>query len=190
MPPHLSERERQLVELAAQGFTDKEICSRLDLSAGTVGTYWSRCREKLGVPTRAACVAQFLSLQAPSASDRRWEALLGLVSDAVLVVSADGRVVAANHVAATLASVSPAELIGLEVPQSGVDLIGDRGQRIGATECPIQQCFRDGIPVIRKEYNLRGADGRVRSAQVSVKPLLEAPEAAIEEVLLVVGAAR
>ncbi len=64
----LSERERQLVELAAQGLTDKEMVDRLGLRHATVHTYWRRVFKKLAVRNRAAAVAR---TRLPSVSPKK-----------------------------------------------------------------------------------------------------------------------
>ncbi len=52
----LSEREQQVLELLAQGFTNQQIGERLHLSPKTIGTYRYRISEKLGLETRADIV--------------------------------------------------------------------------------------------------------------------------------------
>lgn len=52
----LSEREEEVLKLAARGFTNKEAAARLDLSIKTVETYKARAGEKLGLRTRADIV--------------------------------------------------------------------------------------------------------------------------------------
>ena len=52
----LSEREEAVIRLVAQGFTNREIAQRLDLSVKTVETYRARAMEKLGLSTRADLV--------------------------------------------------------------------------------------------------------------------------------------
>jgi two-component system response regulator NreC len=52
----LSEREHQVLEMLAQGFTNSEIGTRLQLSPRTIGTYRGRINEKLGLRTRADIV--------------------------------------------------------------------------------------------------------------------------------------
>lgn len=58
--PGLSTREREVAMLAAQGLTDKEIASRLELSPGTLRTYWERARHKLDARSRAHVIAKLL----------------------------------------------------------------------------------------------------------------------------------
>jgi DNA-binding NarL/FixJ family response regulator len=52
----LSDREEQVARLLAQGFTNKEIAARIEVSVKTVETYKSRALEKIGVTTRAQLV--------------------------------------------------------------------------------------------------------------------------------------
>jgi two-component system response regulator NreC len=52
----LSGRERQVLEMLAQGLTNSEIGKRLHLSPRTIGTYRGRLNEKLGLRTRADIV--------------------------------------------------------------------------------------------------------------------------------------
>jgi DNA-binding CsgD family transcriptional regulator len=47
-------REREVAELAAAGYTDREIADRLHLSARTVESHLYRAYRKLGVGSRAA----------------------------------------------------------------------------------------------------------------------------------------
>lgn len=52
----LSQREREVLRLIAQGFTNQEIAGRLFISIKTVETYKARLMEKLSVSTRAELV--------------------------------------------------------------------------------------------------------------------------------------
>jgi two-component system nitrate/nitrite response regulator NarL len=56
--PILSDRERQTLNLIAQGLTAPDIGRRLHLSTGTVKTHLTHLYEKLGVSERAAAVAE------------------------------------------------------------------------------------------------------------------------------------
>ncbi len=55
--PQLSERQRQIVELLAQGMTTKEICRELNISPNTVKTHVASIFRALGVRNRAQVVA-------------------------------------------------------------------------------------------------------------------------------------
>jgi DNA-binding NarL/FixJ family response regulator len=52
----LSEREIEVVQRIAQGYTNKEVAAQLNLSVKTVETYRARAMEKLGLENRAALV--------------------------------------------------------------------------------------------------------------------------------------
>lgn len=52
----LSQREDEVLRLTAQGYSNKEIAVRLDVSNKTVETYKARAAEKLGLRTRADIV--------------------------------------------------------------------------------------------------------------------------------------
>lgn len=54
--PALTDRETEVLKLAALGFTNKEIASRLDVGVKSVETYKARGIEKLGLKTRAELV--------------------------------------------------------------------------------------------------------------------------------------
>lgn len=52
----LSDRETEVLRLTAQGFSNKDIAGRLDVSLKTVETYKARASEKLGLRTRTDIV--------------------------------------------------------------------------------------------------------------------------------------
>ena len=54
----LTASERSVVELAAEGFSNKEIAGRLVLSVHTVETHLSRAYAKLGVRSRSQLAAR------------------------------------------------------------------------------------------------------------------------------------
>jgi DNA-binding NarL/FixJ family response regulator len=54
--PSLTEREAAVLKMAALGFTNKEIASRLDIGVKSVETYKARGLDKLGLKTRAELV--------------------------------------------------------------------------------------------------------------------------------------
>jgi len=53
----LSEREREVVRLIANGFTNPEIAEQLNVAERTVKTYRARAIEKLGFSSRAEITA-------------------------------------------------------------------------------------------------------------------------------------
>jgi two-component system nitrate/nitrite response regulator NarL len=59
---HLTPREVEILQLAADGSAGKEIAARLVVSPATVKTHFSNIYEKLGVSDRAAAVATAMRL--------------------------------------------------------------------------------------------------------------------------------
>jgi DNA-binding CsgD family transcriptional regulator len=66
----LSQRERQVFKMLAQGFANRDIGDRLQLSPKTIATYRARLTDKLGVRTRANLVDVALRLGILSADMR------------------------------------------------------------------------------------------------------------------------
>jgi DNA-binding CsgD family transcriptional regulator len=60
-PKALTEREREVLKLVAQGLTDAEIGAFLVLSPHTVHRHVANARIKLGVRSRAAAAASIIS---------------------------------------------------------------------------------------------------------------------------------
>ncbi len=56
--PLLTDREREMIRLTAEGMTAAQIGKRVSLSPATVKTHLQRAYEKLGVGDRAAAVAE------------------------------------------------------------------------------------------------------------------------------------
>ena len=63
----LSPREEEIVDLAIQGLTNEAIATQLELSVGTVNTYWLRIRMKVGGLGRTDTVAKIISERADRA---------------------------------------------------------------------------------------------------------------------------
>lgn len=51
-------REGQVILLASEGMTDKQIATELGISVDTVGTYWKRILKRMGAASRTAAVAR------------------------------------------------------------------------------------------------------------------------------------
>ena len=61
--PALSKRERELIDLVAEGLTDQEIANKLFISVRTVGTHLDRIKAKTGVRRRAELTRLAIRLQ-------------------------------------------------------------------------------------------------------------------------------
>lgn len=67
MAQNLSDREKQVLNLAAQGHTDEGIAHSLEISISTVRGYWLRVKSKIGGASRAEFVGKWVSLQSQAA---------------------------------------------------------------------------------------------------------------------------
>jgi DNA-binding NarL/FixJ family response regulator len=54
----ITARQREILQLVAQGFSNRQISRRLDLSEGTVRTHLENSFARLGVNSRTAAVAR------------------------------------------------------------------------------------------------------------------------------------
>jgi two-component system, NarL family, response regulator NreC len=78
----LSQREREVLELVAHGYTNREVADRLTVSIKSVETYRARVLEKLGLKTRAELTrfALDMGLVRPAASVSASETAADLAS--------------------------------------------------------------------------------------------------------------
>lgn len=140
----LSQRERQIMLLAAKGLTDAGIAQKLGISAATVGTYWGRIRTKLGHHSRTELVANYmrekasvtldemrkqnealqaeLELKSKTADQARGKAellrrVLSAAPDAILLVNEEGVIEYANEEAERLFGYGSHELANGTVAQ-------------------------------------------------------------------------
>jgi PAS domain S-box-containing protein len=81
----LSGRENQVVLLAADGLTDKEVAKHLDLQLATIRTYWERIREKLGTSNKSQSISKLLAqlYREKARSEREYEHIMKLVVETV-----------------------------------------------------------------------------------------------------------
>ncbi len=135
--PKFSPRERQLLDYAAQGFTDTAIAQKLGISEATVGTYWGRVRIKLGPYSRTELVAIVMRAereealealrqenvqlmrqvqeQGASGEGSVYESILENAPDAMILVAESGLIEYANRAANELFGYEPGELIGADL---------------------------------------------------------------------------
>jgi PAS domain S-box-containing protein len=145
----LSDRERQLLVMASEGFTDNAIAHKLGISLATVGTYWGRIRIKFGPLNRTELVAVFLKEQAGFAlsaireenqtllrelDDRAKTELMLLTTlelfrgimetapDGIILVDENGTIQLANEQAEEIFGYGKNEMLGIKVDE----LVPDR----------------------------------------------------------------
>lgn len=190
-PRRLSAREAEVIRLAACGLTAKEIAQRLDLSRGTIGTYWGRCRAKLQVPTRAACVAAYLSsanaakILETEMGLARWRTLLHNVSDGVLLISSRRVVLELNMAAAQMLGVSRDYAVGKPIRDLGVTLVDDEGRPLAESDYPAVRCLQRSDTLQGERFVLQLPVGRPRKILVSAEPVRHPSGAAPNEALVV-----
>lgn len=109
----LSPRETQVVTLAAEGLTDKEIARELGIGLGTVGTLWSRIRGKLGQHNRTELVVRWMSCDAHGGlSETAMRACIEAAPVGLLVLDDEDRVLCANLESQCLLGAQMVTLIG------------------------------------------------------------------------------
>ena len=131
----LSAQEVKVIELAADGNTDKGIANELGISPTTVITYWSRIRAKLGHHPRPELVAKYVELQAfatvqtlrreverreeelnkLSAHMEAWQQFIEFAPEAILLVDVEGAIVYGNNEAAELLKCAVTDFPGTRV---------------------------------------------------------------------------
>jgi DNA-binding CsgD family transcriptional regulator len=150
-PPKIgTPREREILECAAQGLTDKEIAARLGISRETVATYWKRIRLRLDGASRTEAVARALTIEKEREVEtlvnqnlvleeevsarreaerqlqivlKRLRSLVYCVSNGILLEDHQRKVIQANPAFCTLLGVpiGPEELIGCDCTEAALD---------------------------------------------------------------------
>lgn len=64
----MSGREREVLLLAASGYTNRGIGKALGIQMGTVSTYWRRIYQRTGAPDRSSCCSKLLQFAASGVS--------------------------------------------------------------------------------------------------------------------------
>jgi PAS domain S-box-containing protein len=100
----LTKRENDILQLAIEGKTDKEIASSLLIGTETVKSLWERLRAKLGAKNRSHAIAILFTRAQVALTDglQRATTLLDSELFAVVLVDFEGRVLDANGTLLTL----------------------------------------------------------------------------------------
>lgn len=139
----LSDREKQIVDLASEGHTDTSIAHELGISEATVSTYWSRVRMKIGPYSRPELVARIIRSNCSQivkelrdqnkqligqiekdtgiewGEDERnfYRELLEQAPDAILVVNDRGEIESSNQEAARLFGFDQEKMSGMPLQE-------------------------------------------------------------------------
>lgn len=150
-------RGLQIVRLAAEGKTDKEIALLLGLSTSTIKTYWTRVRTQFNAASRGETIAKMFR----EVADRH-VMLLETMPDGMVIIQDD---------AITFANTSIAKLMRYDSPQ---DLVGLTGHDIlEPTEVADARRARNELlpgEVVRRELRYRRRDGTSFRAEASATP--------------------
>lgn len=106
----LSKRQREIVELVAQGLTDKEVALKLGLAEGTLRTYWDRLRRRYDARSRSEVIAKAIARPEDEAIGKHILYKLPLF---VWTATPDGYVDFCNEWFETEAGLKPAESLGV-----------------------------------------------------------------------------
>ena len=110
----LSPRQLQILRLAAEGLTDRQIALRTGLSEGTVRTYWERIRTRLDAKSRSEAIARTLTQAYEGAMGEleALRALVGALPGFVWTARPDGAVEFCNDWFARFSGRTVAECLG------------------------------------------------------------------------------
>ena len=146
----LSHREGEILRLASEGFTDKEIAGHLGVQISTVRTYWDRLKAKLSATNRTEAVARSLKL-APG--EPVLSHIAGAIPHLLLVTDPNGKVEFANERALEYFGLNRVEGVAWS------DLVHpDDGELLG---------LKEGIAIVR----CRRRDGEYRRHVATQSPL-------------------
>ncbi len=107
----LSEREKEVLFLAGDGLTDKEIALRLDIGQKTVRTYWDRMRAKLGAASRTEVLAKAVqtALDAVAESEKRLRVFVDNMPVMFTAFDEDHKIILVNKECERLSGYSAAQ---------------------------------------------------------------------------------
>lgn len=141
-------REQQIIALASQGKTDKEIGVVLGIKQSSVATYWVRVRNRYGAASRSEAIASVLNEAA-----RNLRLVIDLNPDPI-VVSSVGMIIYGNPAAAQMLGCADAsELIGYKT----LDLVDEVDHpRVIERAKNVASGQRNGVAI----FHATGLDGR------------------------------
>jgi PAS domain S-box-containing protein len=164
---NLSDREREILLLAAEGLTDKEISRDLGITESTISTHWVRMREKTKCANRAQLIAQaVVSIYRSTAAELQrtselYRILIDTLSDfAVFITDPERRVISWHPGVERIIGYTEQEWIG----RSGDDLFtqedGEKGEPVKEAETALREGrAQDERWHVRKDGSLFWASG-------------------------------
>lgn len=172
----LSKREAEVLGLAMEGLTDRQIALRLEIQTSTVNSYWVRIRGKLGFLSRTELVSHVLRQQARQEAkdveearrispEKRREQLIGPILEAVphALVAVDGnlKIILTNARAIRLFGYSETEMAQKTLAEL---LASDQGDPIAESICD----STEAIPANGRSFRARRIDGTLIRGLIDV----------------------
>lgn len=106
----LSERERDVIRLSAEGLTDAEVGDKLGIAAETVRSHWKRIRKRTGGLARPQIVGLFTQVER-----NPYRELFDNLPCGAMLVSSRGRILDANRGMADMLLTSRSGLVGRSI---------------------------------------------------------------------------
>ncbi len=173
-----SPREREVLLLAAEGRSDKEIAERLGVRRGTVVTYWTRLRERNGAVNRTQAVAlEMARIYREAEAERErtagiFRAMVESLEDfAVFLLDGDRTIASWNPGVGKILGYDEAAWIGL----SGDVIFTPEDRDAGAPDLEMATAKREGR-ALDDRWHLRQDGSRFWASGVMIEVRNEAHE--------------
>ena len=111
-----------------------------------------------------------------------WQTIVDALQEGVVVLEADGHILACNQAAATILGRSPRRLIGRTPQELEMGALDEQGSPLAPEAYPSAQAKRSGSPVRERVMGVHQPDGELRWLSVSATPM--GPEAKPATVVL------
>ena len=169
--PPAKSRQDQILLLAAEGMTDKEIAAKLSLSPETVGTYWRRILSKYSAASRTEVVAKVVRLQAEASINEISEVneCLREVTDHLLL-ELSGRQSSISGDSAGLASIAIEALSSYVLILDGEGFVHYANRSIGKVVVTSGEPFEWSILSADRD-SFRDALGKVLNGEAELVPV-------------------
>lgn len=164
----LSPRQKQILLLAAQGLTDRQIAAQVGLGEGTVRTYWERIRARLDARSRSEAIARSLGNEhrAALAELDRMRSLVANVPEFLWTAQPSGEVDYVNDWFAKFSGRSAQECLG----EGCRKLMPEHESVASAIRWRTAQLTGQGYSAL---VHFLDAEGILRPHRISLTPLLD-----------------
>ncbi|WP_428423024.1 PAS domain S-box protein [Methylibium sp.] len=109
-------------------------------------------------------------------SETLYRSVAASITDGLLVVGHDRRIVTANPSACALLGATASALTGQRLGRLGYRLLEEDGTLVGLDQHPVREVLRTGLSALDRVHRLRRPDGSERLLRLSVQPLRSDPD--------------